>query len=188
MGNRNSTVMIAKPGQQEVVFIREFNAPREEVFRAWTTPSIYSRWAGPRHLKSCLKVFNPRTGGSYRILHLDPEGSSTFITRGVYHEVTPPERIVATFENESDPDKGHAVLEVFNFEDLPDRRTQVTARLVFLTTADRDGMLNAGVKQGMEESHERLENLLANSFVEDYLANVVEREKQKQLHPRLYSQ
>jgi uncharacterized protein YndB with AHSA1/START domain len=185
MEHKNVTKMIAKPGQQEVFFIREFNAPREEVFRAWTTPSLYSRWAGPRHLKSCLKIFNPRTGGSYRILHLDPDGVS-FITHGVYHEVTPLERIVATFENESDPDKGHPVLEEFKFEDLPDRRTKVTTHLVFLTTADRDGMLKAGIEKGMFESHTRLEDLLANMHVKDYLINVIERDnKRKRLHSRV---
>jgi uncharacterized protein YndB with AHSA1/START domain len=186
MEHKNSTKMIAKPGRQEVLFIRDFNAPREEVFRAWTTPSLYSRWAGPRKLKSCLKVFSPRTGGSYRILHLGADGLQ-FVTRGVYHEVTPPERIVATFENESDPDKGHPVMEIFTFDELPDRRTRVTTRLLFLTGVDRDGMLKAGVEQGMLESHERLEELLGNSHVEDYLFNVVKREKRKQLHPRLYN-
>jgi len=184
MERKNVTKMIAKPGQQEVLFIREFNAPREEVFRAWTTPSLYSRWAGPRHLKSCLKTFSPRTGGSYRILHLGADGIN-FITRGVYHEVTPPERIVATFENESDPDKGHPVLEVFNFDAISARLTRVTARLVFLTSTDRDGMLNAGIEQGMLESHERLEELLANSHVEDYLINVIDRDKRRQIHPRI---
>jgi uncharacterized protein YndB with AHSA1/START domain len=186
MEQKNTTRMISKPGGQEVLFLRDFDAPRDEVFRAWTTPSLYSRWAGPRHLKSCLKVFKPRTGGSYRILHLGTDGIQ-FITRGVYHEVTPPERIVATFENESNADKGRPVLEIFKFEALSDRRTRVTTHLIFLTGADRDGMLQAGVEQGMRESHERLEELLANSHVEDYLFNVVEREKRKQLHPRLYS-
>ena len=107
MEKRHSTKMIAEPGRQEVLFIREFNAPREEVFKAWTTPSLYSRWAGPRHIKSCLTVFNPKTGGRYRILHMAPDGSS-FVTRGIYHEVTPPKRIIMTFENESTPDKRNA--------------------------------------------------------------------------------
>jgi uncharacterized protein YndB with AHSA1/START domain len=184
MEHKNTTKMIANPGQQEVLFIREFNAPREEVFKAWTTPSLYTRWAGPRQIKSCLEVFNPRTGGSYRILHKDSLGN-TFTTRGIYHEVKPPERIVATFENESGPDKGHPVLEVFNFDAISDRLTRVTARLLFLTGADRDGMLQAGIEQGMLESHERLEELLANSHVEDYLINVIDRDKRRKLHPRI---
>ncbi len=183
MEHKNVTKMIANPGGQEVLFIREFNAPREEVFRAWTTPSLYTRWAGPRQIKSCLEVFNPRTGGSYRILHKDSNGN-TFTTRGIYHEVKSPERIVETFENVSNQDKGHPVLEVFEFESLPDKRTKVMTRLVFLTITDRDGMLQAGIEKGMLESHERLEELLANSHVEDYLINVIDRDKRRQIHPR----
>ena len=67
----------------------------------------------------------------------------------------------------------------------PDKRTRVTTHLVFLTVTDRDDMLQAGIEQGMLESHERLEDLLANSYVEDYLINVIDRDKRRQIHPRI---
>ena len=63
-----------------------------------------------------------RTGGSWRFVIRNPDGSETGF-RGTYREVTPPERIVQTFEWEGMP--GHVSVETAVFEDLGDR-TRVT--------------------------------------------------------------
>ena len=45
---KNETKIIAEPGKQDITIIREFEAPRELVFRAYTEPELYVRWLGPR--------------------------------------------------------------------------------------------------------------------------------------------
>lgn len=159
MVKHNSTKMIVKPGVQEIIVIREFNAPRELVFQAYTDAGLYARWIGPRELNATIEVFEPHLGGTYRFIQTDSAGHE-FAFHGVYHEVTAPERIIETFEYEGLPEQGHASLEMITFEAMPDNRTKMTTRSIFLTVADRDGMIAGDMERGEIESYERLDELL----------------------------
>jgi uncharacterized protein YndB with AHSA1/START domain len=151
--------MITQPGQQEIIVIREFETPRELVFKAYTDAALYAGWIGPRELSTTLEVFEPHLGGTYRFIQTDPAGHE-FAFHGVFHEVSAPERIIETFEYEGLPERGHTSLESISFESMPDRRTRMTSRSVFLSVADRDGMLAGGMERGEIESYERLDELL----------------------------
>jgi len=156
----NKTKMIAEPGKQDIFIVRELDAPREIVFKAFTDPKLYSQWLGPRRLTTEFERFESKNGGSYRFINKDEKGNE-FAFHGVYHEVTAPERIIGTFEYEGLPEKGHVGLEVTTFEELPDGRTKLTTQDVFMSVADRDGMLQSGMEEGVNESYDRLEELLA---------------------------
>jgi uncharacterized protein YndB with AHSA1/START domain len=78
----------------------------------------------------------------------------------VYHEVTAPERIIDTFEFEGLPEKGHVILETARFETLPGNRTKLVSQAVFQSVADRDGMLQSGMEEGVNDSYDRLDELL----------------------------
>ena len=98
-----------------------------------------------------------RPGGRWRFVGRDADGSENAF-RGVYREVTPPERIVQTFEWEGMP--GYVCVETATFEDLGDR-TKVTTVSLFHTTEERDGMLGSGMESGLNETYARLDELLA---------------------------
>jgi uncharacterized protein YndB with AHSA1/START domain len=172
MEHKNHTKMIAKPDQQEIIVTREFDAPRQLVFKAWTDVDLYPLWIGPRELSTIIEVFEPHLGGTYRFIQTDPAGHE-FAFHGVYHEVTAPERIIETFEYEGLPEKGHASLGATTFEALPDNRTRVTSRSVFLTVADRDGMLAGDMERGEIESYERLDELLKKILIEERVDEVI---------------
>ena len=157
--SNNKTTIIAEPGKQEIVMTREFDAPRELVFKAYVDPEIYQRWLGPRRLKMKLETFEPRIGGVYRYIHIDTDGSE-YAFHGVFHEVSAPERIVCTFEYEGLPEPGHVELNATTFEALPGGRTRLTARAIYLSVADRDGQLQDGMETGVNDSYERLDELL----------------------------
>jgi uncharacterized protein YndB with AHSA1/START domain len=163
MIHKNQTKIKAEPGKQEIFISREFEAPRELVFKAFTDPKLIVRWLGPRELKIKLEKFEPRSGGSYRYIHTD-QHENEFGFHGVCHEHTSPERIIQTFEFEGLPEKGHVVLETTKFEALPAGRTRLTIQSVFQSIADRDGMLQAGMEGGVTVSHERLDELLEQGF------------------------
>ena len=78
--------------------------------------------------------------------------------RGTYREVFSPERIVQTFEWEGMP--GHVSVETATFEDLGER-TKVVTTSIFHTTEERDGMLGSGMEDGLNETYERLDEVLA---------------------------
>jgi uncharacterized protein YndB with AHSA1/START domain len=155
----NKTTITAEPGKHDIHITREFDAPRELVFKAFTDPELYVQWLGPRRLKMTLEKFEPKSGGSWRYTHKDEKGNE-FGFHGVNHEVTFPERIIGTFEFEGLPEKGHVSLETVRFEELPGGRTRLTNVTVFQTVADRDGMLRSGMEKGMGESFERLDELM----------------------------
>ena len=147
----NKTKIIVEPGKQEIFIVRELNAPRELVFKAFTDPDLYSQWLGPRRLTTKFEKLEAKNGGSYRFINEDEEGNK-FAFHGVYHEVLAPERIIGTFEYEGLQEKGHVTLEITKFEELPEKRTKLIAQDIFMTVVDRDGMWQSG----MEEGNQRL--------------------------------
>jgi uncharacterized protein YndB with AHSA1/START domain len=156
---KNKTTITAEPGKQELFITREFDAPRELVFKAHTDPELYSQWLGPRGLTTTFEVFEPVSGGKYRFIQKDKEGNE-YAFRGVSHEVAAPERIIGTFEFEGLPETGHVTLETTRFESLPGNRTRITTQSVFQSVADRDGMIQSGMEGGVNEGYERLDELL----------------------------
>jgi len=159
MVTKNRTVVKAEPGKQEVLIIREFDAPRELVFKAFVDPELYAQWLGPSRFTMILEKFEPRNGGSWRYIHKDKDGNE-FAFHGVYHEVLEPSRLIDTFEFEGLPEKGHVSLETARFEDMPGGKTKLVVQVVFQSVADRDGMLQSGMEEGLSESYDRLEDLL----------------------------
>lgn len=164
MASKNKTKIIAEPGKQELFIIREFDAPRELVFRAFSDKDILIQWLGPRELTLRYDKFEPVAGGSYRYLQRMPNGME-FGFHGVCHEHSAPERIIQTMEFEGLPEKGHVVLETVRFEELNDHRTRVTTQSVFQSVTDRDGMIQSGMEHGVVTSHERLDELIERGTI-----------------------
>jgi uncharacterized protein YndB with AHSA1/START domain len=144
-------------GNREIHVERELNAPRERVFAAYTDPELIPQWWGPRETTAVVDEMDPTTGGKWRYVSRNPDGSETGF-RGVYREVTPPERIVQTFEWEGMP--GHVSVDTAVFEDLGNR-TRIVTISVFHVTEEREGMLESGMERGMNETYDRLEELVA---------------------------
>ncbi len=155
--HRNETQIVADPNLPTIVITREFDAPPERVFRAYTEPELVARWLGPRRLAMRIDKYDARTDGSYRYVHVDEDGTE-YGFRGVFHEVRPSERIVQTFTYEGYPDG--VSLETATFEDL-DGRTRVTTTSVVDSVEGRDAIIASGMESGLRESYDRLEELLS---------------------------
>jgi uncharacterized protein YndB with AHSA1/START domain len=158
---RNKTEITAEPGKQELFIKREFDAPRELVFRAYTDPDILVQWLGPRDLKMTLEKWEPRDGGSYKYVHERDGHKYSFF--GVNHEILAPERIIGTFEFDGLPERGHVILGTTQFEELPGGSSRIVHQSVFRSVADRDGMIASGMERGVDEGYEKLDELLAKS-------------------------
>jgi uncharacterized protein YndB with AHSA1/START domain len=159
MTTKNKTIITAEPGKQELFITREFEAPRELVFKAYTDEKIYAQWLGPRGLETWFEVFEPVSGGKYRFTQKDKDGNQ-YSFHGVTHEVLLNERIIGTFEFDGLPEAGHVVLETTRFEALPGNRTRITSQSVYQSVSDRDGMVESGMEQGVVEGYERLDEIL----------------------------
>lgn len=145
--------------KQEIIITREFDAPRRLVFKAFTHPDLYVQWIGPRGFKTTIDTFQPHSGGSWRYIQQDREGNETAF-HGVNHEVLFPERIISTFEWDGLPEKGHVILQTTRFEELSGERTRMINQSLFQSMLDRDGMIQSGMEEGVNESYQRLDELL----------------------------
>jgi len=151
------TTITADPASPTVLITREFDAPRENVFRAHVEPDLVKRWLGPRNLTMEIDTYDARTGGSYRYTHRDEDGEYTFF--GSFHEVRPSERIVQTFTYEGFADS--VTLETMTFVDLGNGRTRLEGVSLFESIEARDGMISSGMEIGVNEGYEKLDELLA---------------------------
>jgi uncharacterized protein YndB with AHSA1/START domain len=149
--------VVTTPGEREIHAEREFDAPRDRVYAAYTDPKLIPEWWGPRGTTAVVEQMDVQPGGGWRFVIQNSDGSETAF-RGTYREVSPPERIVQTFEWEGMP--GHVSVETATFEDLGDR-TKVTTTSLFHTTEERDGMIGSGMEGGLQETYERLDAVLA---------------------------
>jgi uncharacterized protein YndB with AHSA1/START domain len=159
----NKTTVTAEPGKQELFITREFDAPRELVFKAHVDPELYAKWVGPRDLTMTIQKWEPREGGSYKFTHERDGHKYAFF--GVNHEVLAPERIIGTFEFDGLPEGGHVILGTTKFEELSGGRTRLVHQSVFQSVADRDGMIRSGMERGVTEGYEKIDELLANESV-----------------------
>jgi uncharacterized protein YndB with AHSA1/START domain len=153
----SKTQITAEPGIPQVIIEREFDAPRDLVFRAFTDPDLIVRWLGPRELSMTIDEYDVRDGGRWRYISTDADGNE-YGFHGLFHGTPSPDGTVQTFEFEGMP--GHVTLDTMTMEER-DGRTLVRTVSSFQSIEDRDGMVASGMEHGVHDSHERLTELLA---------------------------
>ncbi|HLZ68842.1 MAG TPA: SRPBCC family protein [Dehalococcoidia bacterium] len=151
------TQITMEPGVPQVVITREFDAPRELLFRAHIEPELLVQWLGPRALAMTVDHLDARDGGTWRYIHRDVEGNE-YGFHGVYHGTPSVDAIVQTWEFEGMP--GHVSLQTATFEERGGR-TLLRANAVFQSVEDRDAMIEADMEGGVNEGMERLDELVA---------------------------
>ena len=151
------TEIVIDPQIPLVRIVREFDAPRDKVFRAHTDPTLFVQWNGPNGYEVTMDNFDCRTGGSFRYVLAGDGFEGGF--RGCFHEVRPPELIVQTLTFEGIPDG--VALERLVFEDLGAGRTRLTSTSLVDSFEARDEFVASGMEVGVREGYERLDSLLA---------------------------
>lgn len=124
----------ADVADREIVLTREFAAPRELVFRAWTEPEHFPRWFGPDGFTITLHEMDVRPGGRARYMMHGPDGTD-YPNRLDYQEVVRPERLVYLLGDDVS-DEPHAEVTV-RFDVAEGGGTRVTNRMLFPTAAER---------------------------------------------------
>ncbi len=151
----HETEITVDPDIPLIRIVREFDASREQVFRAHVEPELVVQWLGPRRHEMQIDHYDCRTGGSYRYVHVSDGNEYGF--HGCFHEVRPSELIVQTFTYEGQPDE--VALERLVLEDLGDGRTRLTATSLVDSFVARDAFVASGMEDGVREGYERLDEL-----------------------------
>lgn len=156
-GNARRQATISLPSERETVITRVFDAPRDLVFEAMTNPEHVKRWYGLRRNILTVCEIDLRPGGAWRFVQTSPDGQETAFS-GIYREVDPPNRLVSTEEYEAMPGTGYLVTVTFEEQN---GTTTVTSHLLYKSQEHRDGHLQSGMEWGLNETYQRLDELLA---------------------------
>ena len=152
-----STHFAAEPGVPQIVITREFDAPRELLFRASTDPDLLVQWLAPRGLTMTVDRFDLRDGGTWRYQLWEADGTDHAF-HGVFHGEPSPDGIVRTFEVEGMP--GHVSMWTVTFSDQGGQ-TLLTYNVLYQSVEARDLDLRSGMEESVSHSMDHLDALLA---------------------------
>lgn len=142
----------------ELVSVREFDAPRELVWKCWTDPEHFPHWFCPKGFTTTLCEMDVRQGGGYRIHWQDKQGN-TYPNKAEYREVTPPGRLVYADTWDDDRPENEEVVVTVIFEDLGGR-TRMTSRSLFSSHDHLERIKAMGVEAGWAMFLDRLDTFL----------------------------
>ncbi len=158
----SGSAKVTLPSDTEILITREFDAPRDLVYTAWTTPELVKQWWSGKRGEMQLAEIDLRVGGMWRYV-MTAQGGFEVAFHGEYREIVPNERIVTTevFEGMPPSDEGD-VLNVVTFTEV-DGRTTLELLAVAPNQAIRDAIVDSGMEGGMQEQMDLLDELLAGS-------------------------
>ena len=148
---------------KKINVVREFDAPVEKVWRAWTERELLDQWWAPRPWKAVTQSMNFREGGTWLYYMEGPDGSRHYC-RADYSSVV--------------PNKSYKGLDAFCDEkgnintDFPrmnwqvdfkkaDDATRVEVEISFASVEDLEKIIEMGFKEGFAAAHNNLDELLA---------------------------
>jgi uncharacterized protein YndB with AHSA1/START domain len=154
-GSTESTTIYSEDG--DLVFERMFDAPREQVWQAFTDPEIVPKWWGPHGTTATVAEMDVRPGGKWRYISRAATREDV-VFYGEYLEVDPPRGFTWTFMFDVDGPMGGP--ETFTFVEI-DGKTKVTSVGHMGSVEALEGALSTGMVPGAIETWDRLEAVLA---------------------------
>lgn len=158
---------------QGILLTREFNAPRELVFKVWTDPEHFGNWWGPKGYSLEISKMDVRPGGIFLGCQKSPDGSQVMWGKFVYQEVAAPEKLVfvQSFSDEEGnilraPFNEHWPLEIINILTLEenDGKTKLTLQGGPINASDEEqaafDAMAPMVKQGFGGTFDQLDEYL----------------------------
>jgi len=142
----SGTATVTLPADDQILITREFDAPSELVFKAWTTPELVKRWwSGQRGAVTSAEI-DLRVGGMWRYVMV-AHGGFEVAFHGEFHEIVPNERIVSTEVYEGMPDA--SALDTLTLTEV-DGRTTLSLLVQHSCKEHRDAHINSGMEGGMQ--------------------------------------
>lgn len=144
------------PSDREIVMTRVFDAPRRLVWEAYTNPEHVPHWMlGPEGWTMPVCEIDLRPDGEWHFVWHRSDGSEMEM-RGVYREITPPERLVSTEAWGGDwPETLNTLILAEE-----DGKTTITQQVLYPSKEARDAALGTGMQEGVSVSFDRLAEYL----------------------------
>lgn len=160
MPKTSERLQVTTPSDREIMMTRVFDASCALVFEALTKPELVKRWLlGPPGWSMPVCEIDLKVGGAYRYQWRHDSDGRVMGMGGVFREIVPSERLVATEAFDEAWYPGEVL--VTNALAEQGGKTTLTAKVLYETTEARDLALKSGMKDGVAMSYDRLAALLA---------------------------
>jgi len=151
---KEKTVSQSNTLNREIIVSRLINAPRELVWKVWTTPEHIKHWWGPNGFTNTISKMDVRPGGEWDLVMHGPDGRD-YKNRHIYKEVVKPERLV--HEHGSNP----KFVMTVTFEERGDK-TLLTIQSLFETAEQLQEVIKVfNAAEGLKQNVDRLAEYLA---------------------------
>jgi len=161
----NNFVFEADLDAKTIHMIREFNAPIEKLWKAWTEPALVEKWIAPKPWRVETKVADLRVGGVWLYLMVGTEGEKHWVY-DVYTAVEKEKLIASTgmfCDDEGNPKSdGPKTFVTTKFSAIDGNRSQVDTTIIFDDEATIKWFVEGGFKEGTAATHAQLDELLAS--------------------------
>jgi uncharacterized protein YndB with AHSA1/START domain len=155
---RRRRAVLSLPSDKDILVVRDFKAPKAWVFDVWARPDWVRRWWGCRTHEMTRCELDFRVGGEWRFGTRAPEDPTMeHVLSGEYREISRADRLVFTERYEPVPGSDHVVTITF---DERQGITTMTMHIAHTSAFMRDGHLQSGMESGLQESLERIDELL----------------------------
>jgi uncharacterized protein YndB with AHSA1/START domain len=148
------------PTDEQILITREFDAPRDLVWKAMTTPELVRRWWHAKRGEVTVVEIDLRVGGKWRYVMVADDGGEVGF-HGEYLEIVPDERLVTKEVYEGLPEgvseEQGSTVNTATFADAGDRRTELTLLIQAPSKFARDAIIESGMEDGLQDALDLLE-------------------------------
>ena len=153
------TATVTLPTDEQILIVREFDARKRLVWKAFTTPELVRRWWHAKRGEVTVCDIDLRVGGAWRYAMVTPDGVEVAF-HGEYLEVVPEERVVTSEIYEGLPegvsDADAATVNTATFTEA-DGRTTLTLLIEAANKVSRDAIVASGMEDGLQDALDLLE-------------------------------
>jgi uncharacterized protein YndB with AHSA1/START domain len=157
----SGTATVTLPTDEQILITREFDALKDLVYKAWTTPELVKRWWHANRGEVTVAEIDLRVGGLWRYVMVADDGFEVGF-HGEYREIVPNERIVSTEIYEGLPEgvseEEGATVNTATFTE-EDGRTTVTLLVQATSKISRDAIIDSGMEGGLQDALDLLEQV-----------------------------
>jgi uncharacterized protein YndB with AHSA1/START domain len=156
----SQSAQVTLPADDQILITREFDAPKELVYKAWTTPELVKRWWHAKRGEVTIAEIDLRVGGRWRYVAVTDDGFEVAF-HGEYREIVPEERIVSTevYEGAPQPEgEEQGTLNTATFTESGGRTT-LTILVQAPSKEIRDAIIDSGMEAGMQDALDLLEEV-----------------------------
>ena len=157
----SGTAKVTLPTDEQILIMREFDAPRHLVWEAWTNPELVKQWWHANRGEVTLVEIDLRVGGKWRYVMV-ADGGFEVGFHGEYREIVPGEKLVSTETYEGLPEdvseEDGTTVNTATFTEA-DGRTTVTLLVQAPNKVSRDAIIASGMEDGLQDALDLLEEV-----------------------------